>query len=431
MKFSSSSAILVAAVRLTAAFPAGSLEAFQNDPEMVARARSLVSGKREAGAGADAATLIFEAIPTFDAASQYIDVSEGSGHEWQAPGPGDLRGPCPGLNALANHGFLPRNGYPTVLQYIDTLTTVVGMGVDLAGFLAVLGALIDSGDLTSWSLGGTPGPQFSIAAQNGHGLIGSHNKYEGDGSPTRPDLYEYGNNYIPMADNFQGLIDYSPNGITIDSLAAWRSYRFDQSVANNPYFFAAPFPGLLVVPAAYQFAFRFMANHSEENPIGYFSHEVAQSWWGMAGENGNYTVQFGYERIPENWYRRSHTAPYTIPYFVGDVAAAAAVYPKFLSVGGNLGKTNTFTGVDIQNLTGGIFDSAGLLQGNNLGCFAFQAAAQVKSDFVLLDALNELTDAVGSIVTQLSCPQLQELNEFDLEQFPGFTRSPAFNSSAA
>ncbi|TFB02601.1 Putative sterigmatocystin biosynthesis peroxidase stcC [Trichoderma ghanense] len=31
-------------------------------------------------------------------------------NEWQPPGPNDSRGPCPGLNSLANHGFLPRSG---------------------------------------------------------------------------------------------------------------------------------------------------------------------------------------------------------------------------------------------------------------------------------------------------------------------------------
>ncbi|KAK0475485.1 Chloroperoxidase [Armillaria novae-zelandiae] len=31
-------------------------------------------------------------------------------HEWRAPRASDLRGPCPGLNTLANHGFLPRDG---------------------------------------------------------------------------------------------------------------------------------------------------------------------------------------------------------------------------------------------------------------------------------------------------------------------------------
>lgn len=34
----------------------------------------------------------------FNAEEQYVDVSEGSGHEWVAPGASDLRGQCPGLN---------------------------------------------------------------------------------------------------------------------------------------------------------------------------------------------------------------------------------------------------------------------------------------------------------------------------------------------
>src|SRR5690242_12945219 len=30
-------------------------------------------------------------------------------HAFQAPGPNDIRGPCPGLNAAANHNFLARD----------------------------------------------------------------------------------------------------------------------------------------------------------------------------------------------------------------------------------------------------------------------------------------------------------------------------------
>ncbi|KAJ7496545.1 Cloroperoxidase [Mycena latifolia] len=41
-------------------------------------------------------------------------------HEWIAPTATDVRSPCPGLNTLANHGFLPRNGMnisiPMILQ---------------------------------------------------------------------------------------------------------------------------------------------------------------------------------------------------------------------------------------------------------------------------------------------------------------------------
>ncbi|EEB95553.1 hypothetical protein MPER_05459, partial [Moniliophthora perniciosa FA553] len=43
-----------------------------------------------------------------------------SQHQFQAPSETDLRSPCPGLNTLANHGFLPRSGsnitVPAVLK---------------------------------------------------------------------------------------------------------------------------------------------------------------------------------------------------------------------------------------------------------------------------------------------------------------------------
>ncbi|EME46746.1 hypothetical protein DOTSEDRAFT_169550 [Dothistroma septosporum NZE10] len=424
MKLPTSSAFL-GALPLAAAFPFQLMEKFQNDPEMQARASNLMLGKRQAGA--DAATGLFEAIPTFDAQKQLIDVGPGSDHEWQAPGPNDLRGVCPGLNAFANHGFLPRNGYATVEQFIDITTEVVGMGADLAGFLEVLGALIDSGDLMSWSIGGTPGPGIGgPLASGGNGLIGSHNKYENDVSPTRPDLYESGNNYITQASQFQDLINASPGGVvTLDSLAEYRSQRFDTQLANNPYFFNGPFPGLLVQPAAFTFIYRFMANHSAKDPIGTLTYDTIQSWFGIDGENGNYTAPFGYERIPANWYRRSFSAPYTIPYFLGDVVNFAALHPKFLDIGGNLdGKTNNFAGVDAANLTGGLFNSADLLKGNNLGCFAFQTAAQVKSDLTLGAVLTAVQNAVGGIVSQLGCPQLEKIDEAQLEQFPGYEKAP-------
>ena len=65
------------------------------------------------------------------------------------------------------------------------------MGQDLGGFLAIYGALID-GDLTKWSIGG---PSAAVPATLGllgtpQGISGSHNKYEGDVSPARPDLYQ-------------------------------------------------------------------------------------------------------------------------------------------------------------------------------------------------------------------------------------------------
>ncbi|KAL7928921.1 Chloroperoxidase [Trichoderma chlorosporum] len=37
---------------------------------------------------------------------------------WEAPGPDDLRSPCPMLNTLANHGYLPHNGRNISAQQI-------------------------------------------------------------------------------------------------------------------------------------------------------------------------------------------------------------------------------------------------------------------------------------------------------------------------
>ena len=37
-------------------------------------------------------------------------VSTSGANAWAAPAPDEIRGPCPGLNAAANHGYLPRSG---------------------------------------------------------------------------------------------------------------------------------------------------------------------------------------------------------------------------------------------------------------------------------------------------------------------------------
>ena len=62
--------------------------------------REAVKEKRQTGPGGLPFTTFSE--------DQLIDVT--GEHAWAPPKPGDLRGPCPGLNALANHGYFPRTG---------------------------------------------------------------------------------------------------------------------------------------------------------------------------------------------------------------------------------------------------------------------------------------------------------------------------------
>lgn len=42
-----------------------------------------------------------------------------AGFTFHAPGPSDSRGPCPGLNLLANYGYLPRDGHVNLGQVIE------------------------------------------------------------------------------------------------------------------------------------------------------------------------------------------------------------------------------------------------------------------------------------------------------------------------
>jgi hypothetical protein len=92
----------------------------------------------------------------------------------------------------------------------------------------------------------------------------------------------------------------------------------------------------------------------------------------------------------------------------------------------NTGTPNSFTGVDIQSLTGGVFNGVTLLEGNNLACFAYQLAAQAEPD-VALGALDALTGAVGKAITSLGCPQLQAIDEAQLEAYPGYTKKPVYS----
>lgn len=57
-------------------------------------------------------------------------------HPYIAPGPNDLRGPCPGLNTLANHGYLPRGGVATPQQIVTAVQTGFNLGNDVATILA-------------------------------------------------------------------------------------------------------------------------------------------------------------------------------------------------------------------------------------------------------------------------------------------------------
>ena len=49
---------------------------------------------------------------------------------WMPPLDSDIRGPCPGLNALANHGYLPRDGKNIhVTDIVTAMDNYLGIAV--------------------------------------------------------------------------------------------------------------------------------------------------------------------------------------------------------------------------------------------------------------------------------------------------------------
>ncbi|KAH0340818.1 Cloroperoxidase, partial [Aureobasidium melanogenum] len=364
----------------------------------------------------------------FDAASQLVDVS--GKHAFTPPGSGDQRGPCPGLNALANHNYLPHNGVGTITEFIDSTTSVFGMGADLAAVLAVYGAAID-GNLLEWSIGGPTAnvPSINLLGQP-QGISGSHNKYEGDASPTRGDLYVDGQDYLLKMKNFQALYDAgkADDNYDLQLLTDRRAARFQENIDGNPYFFNAPFSGVVAQPAAWSFIYRFMANKSAEYPAGKLDGEVLKSFYAITGEDGNFTYTPGHERIPENWYTRNQADPYDLLYLNVDLVDQLLQHLEFASIGGNTGTNNSFVGIDPEELTNGVFNAATLTQGNNAMCYGLQLVVQELPDLLsgvvtnLASAVNQVSSAFGNATEKLGCPKLTQINQDQFNKYPGYTK---------
>jgi len=135
-----------------------------------------------------------------------------------------------------------------------------------------------------------------------------------------------------------------------------------------------------------------------------------------------------HQRIPDNWYKRAVGDEYSIPFLQADTLLAAAKYPKFLNIGGNTGTPNSFAGVNAEDLTGGVYNSRSLAEGNNLACFAMQFAVQASPDIIqcsgvlngITSAMQRLTSQAATSLSALSCPQLTKIDDDQFKQFPGY-----------
>ncbi|KAJ9091411.1 hypothetical protein QFC19_009121 [Naganishia cerealis] len=287
----------------------------------------------------------------FDAALQRVDVS--GSHAFSPPGTGDKRGPCPGLNALANHGYLPHNGITTLAEAVAATNKVYGMGLDLGTFLSAYATLIDGDPVSlTWSIGGEQSTLLGLTGlfSKPQGLSGSHNKYESDSSPTRGDSYTH-------------------NG-DVDSL------QLDM----------------------FQHLYAMQAGDSGGN------YDL-----GVLTEQARWSIQKSRAENPQS-----------------DNTLIQLQVPERLAVGGNLGTVNSFAGVDLSDLTGGVYNLQTLAQGNNALCFAYTSLLTLTPD-ILKGLLKDVTGAVNQIIGQfitpqfasLNCPSVQYYNKDVFAKYPG------------
>ncbi|GFF49969.1 aromatic peroxygenase [Aspergillus udagawae] len=389
-----------------------------------------------------------------DSMSKPIDVT--GLHAFQPPDfkRGDQRGPCPALNALANHGYIPRSGVVsqealalTRKQFVEVIAAVnkvYGMGVDLTTILAMMGLVWTGNPLAlvpSFSIGGRDTGVNNLLNNLGgllgepQGLIGSHNFIEADSSNTRDDLYVTGNNYALNMDKFMEWYNMSTDGtFSMDLMAERAKIRFEQSVQTNPEFYYGPVTGLISRNAGYMFPGRLFRNHSRENPEGVLTKEIVRSFYGIYGEEGNLTYREGWERIPENWYKSP--LDYGLVQLNLDLADWILKHPELASIGGNTGTVNSFAGVNVADVTGGVLNLTTLLDGNNLLCFVFEVlkfsgpnalAGLYKTLAVPLDMINKI---IAVPLLNMSCPAFKDLQmggrplwDAIKDDFPGAMKS--------
>lgn len=109
--------------------------------------------------------------------------------------------------------------------------------------------------------------------------------------------------------------------------------------------------------------------------------------------------------------------------------------PKY-SIGGNMGKVNSFAGVDPANLTGGVFNLTNLLEGNNLLCFVFEVLKFASPNALaslyttLAEPLGFVSDILSVPLVNFTCPAFQDLQmggkpfwEAIQNDFPGAMQS--------
>ncbi|KAF8899578.1 heme-thiolate peroxidase [Gymnopilus junonius] len=264
------------------------------------------------------------AFPKPDFSPAVSKLVNDAAHPWKPQAPGDIRGPCPGLNTLASHGWLPRNGIATPDQIVTAVQEGFNMDNSLARFIVYAAFLVDGNVVTNLlSIGqktsatGQAPPAPAIV-----GGLNTHAVFEGDTSMTRADFF-FGDNHDFNETLFDQFVEFSNKfgggNYNLTVAGELRFQRISQSIATNPTFsFVAP---------------RYFTAYAESVfPINFFVDGRQND-----GQLDMVTARGFFQdmRMPDGFFRANG------PQSVAGIDVVAGAHP--LLPGSNVNGVNTFT----------------------------------------------------------------------------------------
>ncbi|KAF8192280.1 Chloroperoxidase [Mycena galopus ATCC 62051] len=200
--------------------------------------------------GQTATLITFPTQPTDTGLKQIPDPA----HPFIAPGPNDQRGPCPGMNTLANHGYIPRNGIATFEDITLAMVEAYNLEINFGAFLVAANMLLRGNPFVNKiSIGGVSPlvpPLPGNIGSNVTGGLSEHGGFEGDASITRADVH--------IGDNrdFQDILydldllylgkfgDNGPDGnntvFNIPTISAIKQHNIQMNQAADPEFHFTP-----------------------------------------------------------------------------------------------------------------------------------------------------------------------------------------------
>lgn len=170
---------------------------------------------------------------------------------FQPPQPTDLRSPCPVLNALANHGYLPRDGRSIRASEMNAAMREIGVNYPIRALLTS-GSYLENGDNQPTGLWAFLRNPFTYAFR-GFGLrypgqvdtegmpcldldqLARHNVIEHDVSWTRRD-HAQGDNCTRQKDLVEKMMRSANNGeeVSTSDFARLRKQRLQEQKQDDP-----------------------------------------------------------------------------------------------------------------------------------------------------------------------------------------------------